>query len=109
MGDVVNLEMNYGTEIIGPFRGGLYRLACHGYVVPNIKLYKRNDDVDLWSIQLDERFEIDAPTDEVNRWAWLVANSMAIAAGYSCHGENCQPLNPYKCRISGIELVPGDD
>ena len=92
----------YSADIIGPFRGGYYYLTAGGYKLPNIKLYKRDDTVQDWTIQLDDRFEIDVSTIEVLRWAWLLGSAMAIGAGYSCFGKNSQPFNRYKTRMSEI-------
>ena len=45
---------------------------------------------DLWC---DDRFGITVPESEVERWAWFLANAMAVAAGYTSHGPNSRPIN----------------
>ena len=43
-----------------------------------------------------------------NRWIPILANAMAVAAGYSCHGENCTPLNPFTTRMGALGSInPG--
>ena len=91
----------YGTEIIGPFRGDYYKLSSHGYLIPSVVLSKLSQDE--WSLLLDDRFEMTAPTKEIYRWAWMLGNAMAISAGYSCLGENCQPINLFKRRIAALK------
>ncbi|RZO83015.1 MAG: hypothetical protein EVA65_15860 [Oceanococcus sp.] len=82
------------TTIEGPFNTYLHRLVIDGYEVPMIRLQPRDDG--KWALSLDERFGIDATEEELDRWGWFVANAMAIAAGWSCHGENSTTPNPYK-------------
>ena len=94
---------NYGTEIIGPFRGDGYYVSVGGFKVPHILLIKRKDlPKGYWECVLDGRLAHDMPTREVLRWMPLVANAMAVAAGYSSFGENCRPSNPYQVRIGPL-------
>jgi hypothetical protein len=49
-----------------------------------------------------------ASLDEIERWMPFVANAMAIASGFTCHGENSQPSNPFKTQLLEITVVNGD-
>lgn len=94
---------NYGTEIIGPFRGGYYTLVSHGFKVPNVQLYKREDTETDWTLRLDGRWEVDVDTEEVLRWTGTLANAMAISAGYTKHGEGSERANPFTTRMTQID------
>lgn len=89
---------------IGPDAGGRYRFALHGFKVPRVEGRIVPGSETLWKIVLDGRFSIEARQEELASWLWLVANAMAIGAGFSCFGENSQPANPYGTRIAEIEL-----
>ena len=92
----------YGADIIGPFRGGYYFVTSYGYRLPNVRLYKRDDTDQDWTFELDARFEVDVSTIEVLRWASILGNAMAISAGYSCFGENSNPSNLYKTKMTNM-------
>lgn len=101
---VVAPEQN--VKIIGPFRGDIYRLAVEECQVPYVHLYKRGDAPDFeWTICLDNRFEIDTTGDEITRWAWLMANAMAISAGFTYHGPNSEPMNRHRLRMIGLSSL----
>lgn len=87
------------TEFIGPFPEAC-TVACGGYRVPRLQAYKRGDG--RIALVLDERFEITADEAEAARWVWFIANAMAIAGGYSCHGANAIPINPYRMQMIGV-------
>jgi hypothetical protein len=87
------------TEYIGPFSDN-FRILVDGYSVPYVEAYQK--EADTWTLVLDHRFSVDATGEEVQKWLWWIANAMAIAAGYSCHGENSEPLNRYKCKVMGL-------
>lgn len=60
------------------------------YLVPNIQAHLLKGTEDEWSVILDQRFGITASGEEIKKWMPIVANAMAIAAGYSCFGENSE-------------------
>lgn len=95
---------DYGAEFHGPFIEH-YRLTVDGYHVPHLTAQLVPGTEDHWNLVCDGRFMLDAPGEEIRRWLWFVANCMAVAAGYSCHGENCRPINPYMLRMSRIDRV----
>lgn len=90
------------VDIHGPFLEE-WRITIDGYRVPYISARPLSDGrVDLC---IDGRFMLPEPIsqDEFNRWLPILANAMAVAAGYSCHGENCQPLNPFKVQMMKLD------
>jgi hypothetical protein len=92
-------------EIIGPFDD--YRVTVNGYRVPHLNAVRHDG---LISLELDERFACDIPDDErALPIIDFVANAMAVAAGYSCFGENSQLLSPYHRRLTGLNLSQVED
>jgi len=92
-------------EIVGPFLPE-FRVTIGGYKVPYVNARLLDDGrVD---VTIDRRFGMPDPVsrEEFNRWIYILANAMAVAAGYSCHGENCTPINPFKIGMSQIGSVP---
>jgi hypothetical protein len=91
--------------IIGPF--DTYRVTVNGYRVPYISAVRHDG---LISLTLDERFGCDiADDDQATPIIDFIANAMAVAAGYSCFGENSQELNPYRRRSVALNLGAVDD
>jgi len=80
-------------------------VTLDGYLVPGVRVVER-DDSGQWNVTLDGRYGIVAENiEELQRWIWLVANAMAVGAGYSCHGKNSQVGNPYKVQVMCIGTV----
>ena len=97
---IVEFPGNYGTEIEGPFPGERYFVIVGGYKVPHLELRKEPDQSEWdWCMVIDDRLGHLIKTQELFYWAPAIANAMAVAAGYSCFGENCQPANPFKVRF----------
>lgn len=92
-----------GVEIHGPFVPE-YRVTLDGYQVPYISATPCEDG--RVGIVLDHRFGLPDPVarEEFDRWLPILANAMAIAAGYSCHGENSGPVNLFNLRVSQVSL-----
>ena len=91
-------------EVVGPFLPE-HHITIAGYMVPYITATPQEDGrIDLL---LDHRFGLHEPVsrEEFNRWIGFLADAMAIAAGYSCHGENCTPTNPHKHRLANLGSV----
>ena len=95
-------EPNNGLESIGPFSE--WKIKLDGYRVPHLS--GRVDDKGMFHLCLDERFGAEIPEQYAHQVVWLIANALAIGAGYSCFGDNSQIANPFKCRMSGISLAP---
>lgn len=90
-----------GLRAIGPF--GINRLTIDGYQIPKLSGVLRNG---IWSFTLDHRFGCDVPELYGESVAWMIANAMAITAGYSCFGEGSVPLNQYSRRLSRLDIAP---
>ena len=43
--------------------------------------------------------------DEIVNWMPILANAMAVAAGYPCHGRDLPKMNPFNLRMSCIGSV----
>ncbi len=95
----------HGFEIVGPFTQ--HRVAVDGYGVPKLEAVETIQETENGAVgevhfTLDNRFGLTVPTHLAHSVAWFIANALAIGAGYSCHGENSQKSNPYKCRMVGL-------
>lgn len=106
----------YGTEFHGPFRGGWYTMSVHGYKVPYLRIYKRGDTDTEWTVQIDERIEVDVDDMELRRFGPILFNAMALAAGFTAGGENSADRNVslFNCQIAVIapfelDEISGDD
>lgn len=98
--------MKTHTEIVGPFTAPEYSyVRIDGYRVPYIKIVKGTGPTDgKLEVHLDDRFVyiFDDP-GETDIMLHLVANAMAVAAGYSCFGENSvKDPNPFKVRMAQL-------
>src|SRR5579864_2929821 len=47
----------------------------------------------IYSLLCDGRFGVTAAKSEIERWAWFLANAMAVSAGYTSHGKGSRPIN----------------
>lgn len=95
---------NYGTEFVGPFKPE-WRVTVDGYKLPHITAVDLGDSV---ALSCDNRFGMAVvPKQEAEKWLWFIANCMAVAAGYSCFGENSiKDPNPYAVRVFGLSEEP---
>lgn len=93
-----------GLEYLPPysFRG----FTLDGYEVPHVEAREVDNGVNC-NIFLDRRFGITIPAEHAQQVIWLLANALAVGAGYSCHGENSSYRpNPFKVQVHCI--APGD-
>lgn len=88
----------------GPF--SQHKLTIDGYRIPYLTGLLKDG---RWYFTLDERFGVDVPERDGPGVAWLIANALAFGAGYSCFGENSQPLNMFKTRLHCITEAIADD
>ena len=60
-------------------------LIVDGVVVPQVVVARYLDPAKdgLFTVTLDARFEIDVAETEIYNWGWLLANAMAISAGFT--------------------------
>lgn len=80
-----------------------HQVTIDGYLVPGVEVQELQES-GQWNLMLDGRFGVTAESiEELHRWVWIVANAMAVGAGYSCHGENSiyRP-NPYRLKVMAI-------
>lgn len=61
-------------------------VTIDGYEVPGIEAREVNHGTET-NIFLDRRFGITIPSEHAQQVIWLLANALAIGAGYSCHGD----------------------
>lgn len=89
------------TEFIGPFE--THHVAVDGFLVPCLTVMPHKGEADgLVDVVLDGRYSVTCEPDEAKKWIWIIANAMAIGAGYSSFGENSEVHNRYKTRIHCI-------
>ena len=87
----------YGVEFL-VFEEGM-RVYVEGRRVPHLAVFRswqRQDGETMLTLVLDGRMSVEGSSEEVKRWIRFVADSMAVAAGYSCFGEHSAPVNPFK-------------
>ena len=94
------------TTCVGPFLEE-YRLEVDGFRVPYLTAYPTNPQQTKWDIVLDERFGLDLDVEQLQDVIPFIANAMAVAAGYSSHGENSQIVNPFHVRMMRLDGLPG--
>lgn len=100
--------MAYGVEFHGPFHDPIYRLTVNDYEVPYLTA-SMDLDSDRLILILDRRFMIEANREEAERWLGFLADAMAIAAGFSSHGEHSGPVNPFHHRVVAITSVETEE
>lgn len=81
-----------------------HEVTIDGFAVPRIEA-KEIEHGTLCNIVLDGRFGATIPAGVALEVIWLLANALAIGAGYSCHGENSGPRNEFACRVSEIDAI----
>jgi len=79
-------------------------ITLGGYAVPHLEASETKDGLEC-HICLDQRFGAVVPAEYAQPVLWLIANALAIGAGYSCHGENSRISNPFKVLVSEVESV----
>ena len=93
-----------------PSRAPGREVTLDGFLVPNIEVGE-DPETGKWCLFLDRRYGTEpVEIEELHRWIPLIANAMAIGAGYSCHGKNSvwRP-NPYKLGVIGITAAQNND
>ncbi len=100
----MNENTKHSIDLVGPFAEEYHRATIGGYEIPHIKIIRKKGSSDgIATVILDGRYMIDVPEDQHDPWLWIVANAMAIGAGYSCHGENSvKDPNPFKRKLSEL-------
>lgn len=82
--------------LIGPFE--TYRVQVDGRIIPRLTGYREGDKI---ALVVDGRFSASFREDDAQQAAWLIAQALAIGAGYSHLGaENKdQPFAPQGAEI----------
>src|SRR5580693_2397514 len=96
-----NTPAGVGVEIHGPFQPE-YFVTINGYRVPYVTIHPSEDA--RYSVTVDRRVGLfsSVTAEELDNWLPVLADAMAVAAGYSSHGEHCNPLNPFTTRMSRL-------
>jgi hypothetical protein len=91
------------AELHGPFTTPeYYKATARGFLIPNLKVRKYTGEGDGRSeILLDNRLSYIIDDTELDVVLSLVADAMAIGAGYASHGQP-EKHNPYQVRISKL-------
>ena len=110
MSEIPHDPLDASVETVGPFSEH-HELTVGGYQVPYISIQPLSDgNLDL---SVDNRFCATFTPDELKKFGWILAQAMAVAAGYSCHGHGSRPINPFGLRMTGISTttteLPEDD
>jgi hypothetical protein len=93
------------VEASGPWHRPGWEFSVGGFRVPYVQAALVEGEEKRWVLDLDRRFMLEVDDEEVQRWMPFLAHAMAIAAGYSCHGEGCTLLNPFSVRVTGLDGV----
>lgn len=81
-----------------------HQITIGGYACPGLEAREVNHGREC-NIFLDNRLGITIPAEHAQSVLWLLANALAIGAGYSCHGEHSVRANPYKVRVMEIDTT----
>jgi hypothetical protein len=102
MNEINKVPEAFGVGVVGPFQE--HRVTCDGYRVPYISTFPLEDGT--FHIFVDGRFGTDKPLtrEQFDNVIPVLAHAMAVAAGYSSHGEHCQLSNPFKVRMVGVSM-----
>ena len=86
--------------MIGPFQE--WRVVLEGKLIPHLTAYKDGDDIGL---VLDNRLSISVPKDRAYDVAWLLANALAIGAGYACFTAD-EKFKPFASNCGELPAMP---
>ncbi len=92
------------VELVGPFVSREpYRLVVNGCRVPHVEFFMAPDGT--FEGTVDGRMTVLGLTEEeIQKWAHLLADAMAVSAGLSHFGPEANQV-PFACRMSGITGV----
>jgi hypothetical protein len=76
------------------------RVEIEGRIIPRLRGMRHGD---LVTLEVDGRFCVDFPTDIARQAAWLVAQALAVGAGYPHLGATSKDM-PFAAIAT--ELVP---
>ena len=88
--------------LVGPFQE--WRVMVDGRMIPNLTGFKYEDG--RVALSVDHRFGADFPNEEIAyQAAWLIANAMAIGAGYPSMSAESKD-RPFASRGFQVGSVP---
>ena len=73
-------------------------VVIEGREIPGLMMMDRGEMI---SLQLDRRFEIDVPIEYAHPVAWMMANALAIGAGYPYLGSPNKD-RPFAPEVRGL-------
>ena len=79
-----------------------YTAVVDGHAIEKIRVWERGDNI---TILLDSRFSIDVPRGLSGAVCWMIANALAIGAGYSHLGAD-RPGYPFAPKVIGGDGKP---
>lgn len=89
-------DIGYGVHLLSPHDA--HGLVIDGRLIPRMHVATTGDRCTL---VLDGRFACDGTPDEVARWARMVAQALAVGAGYPHLGADA-PVRPFSPEIKTI-------
>jgi len=102
-----------GCEMVGPFQHTEYKVVADGYVLPYMTAYPLNAQNTEWDILVDGRFAYRLPQEVLDQVIPLLADVMAITAGYKSHANACQHQqdrnNPFGTRMLSLTALVNDE
>lgn len=82
-----------------------YNVIVEGRQIPGLTMYEVGDKICL---EVDNRLGVDFPRDLAPQAAWLVANALAIGAGYPHLGAPSKEM-PFAPRVVMLGSLPEDE
>lgn len=104
---------DWKTEIIGPV-WPKYVLSVGGFRVPHLSISPPMDadknhaplENDRIFLVCDERTGVYTTREELDRWLPFIADCMAVAAGYPCHGAK-EKMTPFAVKMTELgDIAP---
>lgn len=102
MNDVVNFPPRAERPelLVGPF--SYHKVVVDGRAIPRLTGCPHGPDET--TLIVDGRFMIDVPNSLAHQVAWLVANALAVGAGFSHLGATSKDATPFAPQIAEISL-----
>lgn len=106
--DTQHDPLNSRVETIGPFNtGDYYLISCGGYKVPYLQAWLMAGTEDRWVIAVMDgdrsvMMVEDVVDTEFKKLVPIIANGMALAAGYTSFGGGAKPRNPFMLKLTGL-------